>query len=149
MPNWCQNKLTIAGTKTEVAAFKEQAVGHSPWLTPDELVGETPNPLNFHSLVPIPDPVLAAGYDAAAYEWEKTNWGCKWGAANSTVLGEREGHIEYEFDTAWSPPMEFLQTVAKKWSNLVFFLEYDEPGMGFKGLAKFKGEVCEDHCVSF
>jgi len=76
------------------------------------------------------------------------NWGCKWGAQNSSVLDEWPGHVEYTFDTAWSPPIELLTTVAKQWSNLTFILEYEEPGMAYKGIAKFQGEVCEDHCIS-
>ena len=63
MPNWCANKLTITGPEAEVQAFKEKAVGHSPWSKPEELVNVEPNVLNFHSLVPVPDEVLAAGYE--------------------------------------------------------------------------------------
>ena len=148
MPNWCSNKLTVRGPAADVQQFKEQAVGHSAWSNPGEIQNEPPAVLNFHSLVPIPDEVLAAGYEAAGYDWEMENWGCKWEASNTTILDEREGRVEYEFDTAWSPPMEFLEAVAKKWSNLVFVLEYEEPGMGFKGMARAQGEVCEDHCVS-
>ena len=54
----------------------------------------------------------------------------------------------YEFYTAWSPPIEFLKKVAVQWPALQFVLAYEEPGMGFKGLAKFQGEVHEDHCIS-
>ena len=49
--------------------------------------------------------------------------------------------VEYAFDTAWSPPIKFLENVAKQWPNLTFVLEYEELGMGFKGLAKFQGEI--------
>ena len=148
MPNWCRNRLTVCGPAADVQRFKEKAVGHSPWLKLEETQNDPPAVLNFHSLAPIPVHVLAAGYRAAGYDWEKENWGCKLGAMNSTILNERAGHVEYEFDTAWSPPVKFLESVAKKWSNLVFVLEYEEPGMGFKGLARFQGEVCEDHCLS-
>jgi hypothetical protein len=27
-------------------------------------------------------------------------------------------------------------------------LEYEEPGMAYKGLARFQGEIHEDHCIS-
>ena len=56
--------------------------------------------------------------------------------------------IEYEFNTAWSPPLEFLQALAEKLPKLMFVLEYEEPGCAFKGLAKFQGEHHEDHCIS-
>lgn len=144
MPNWCTNKLTIIGPGVNVQAFKAKAVGHSPW----EETGENPDVLNFHSLVPVPEEILKAGYDSAGYDWQMENWGCKWGASGPGILVEREGHVEYEFYTAWSPPIKFLENVAKQWAALVFVLSYEEPGMGFKGIAKFKGDTKEDHCIS-
>ena len=56
MPNWCHNKLTIMGPEADVRSFKEKATGRCPWLKPDETEVEV---LNFHSLVPVPDEVLA------------------------------------------------------------------------------------------
>ena len=144
MPNWCSDKLTVVGLESDVQIFKEWAVGHSPWLKTE---GE-PAVLNFHSLVPVPEEVLKAGYESAGCDWEKENWGCKWGAQNPTILDEWEGHVEYEFHTAWSPPIEFLGKVAVQWPALVFVLEYEEPGAAFKGLAKFRGAIHEDHCIS-
>jgi hypothetical protein len=144
MSNWCLNKLTITGPEADVQAFKSKAGGRSPW---DEPEGD-PDALNFHSLVPIPENLLAAGYDGARYDWEMANWGCKWGASGPGILDDREGHVEYEFYTAWSPPEKFLQTVAVQWPALVFVLAYEEPGLAFKGLAKFHGEIHEDHCIS-
>ena len=107
-----------------------------------------PEVLNFHGLVPVPQEILNAGYEAAGYDWEKANWGCKWGAENPTLLDEWAGCVIYEFDTAWSPPMEFLQAVAKQLPALTCILEYEEPGMAYKGVAKFQGELTEDHCIS-
>lgn len=144
MPNWCLNKLTITGPEADVRAFNAKAVGHSPWSKPEG----KPDVLNFHSLVPVPEEVLKAGYESAGYNWEKENWGCKWGAENPTILDEWEGHVEYEFSTAWSPPIEFLTAVAKQYPKLQFILQYEEPGMAYKGLAKFHGAVHEDHCIS-
>ena len=145
MPNWCANKLTVTGPAADVQAFKTKAVGHSPWSKPEDRESEV---LNFHSLKPIPEDVLAAGYAEAGINWERQNWGCKWGAQDSTILDEREGKIQYEFLSAWTPPIECFQTVAVQWPALSFVLEYEEPGMAFKGLAKFEGEKNEDHCIA-
>ena len=87
MPNWCYNKLTITGPEADVRSFKEKAAGPCPWLKPDETEVEV---LNFHSLVPVPDEVLQAGYEAAGYDWERENWGCKWGADEPQILDEGE-----------------------------------------------------------
>ena len=40
------------------------------------ILGE-PGRLNFHSLVPVPEEVLKAGYESGGYDWEQKNWGCK------------------------------------------------------------------------
>ena len=144
MPNYCSNKLTITGPDTDVRSFKEKAAGPCPWLKLDETEVEV---LNFHSLVPVPDEVLKAGYEAAGYDWERENWGCKWGADEPQILDEGGNCLIYEFYTAWSPPIEFLEKVAVLWPVLQFVLEYEEPGIGFKGLAKFQGDIHEDHCI--
>ena len=145
MPNWCQNNLTITGPQADVRLLKEKAVGRCPWLRAEETEAEM---LNFHSLVPVPDEVLKAGYEAAGEDWERENWGCKWGADQTRIVDEGGTCIIYEFYTAWSPPIEFLQTLAVQWPALVFVLAYEEPGIGFKGIAKFQGDIHEDHCIS-
>ncbi|MBI5818298.1 MAG: hypothetical protein HZA88_04860 [Verrucomicrobia bacterium] len=123
-------------------------MGHSPWFTAAELVSEQPNPLNLHCIVPVPKEVLEAGYDKAGYDWEKLNWGCKWGACNCQVVDEDAGRIVYNFDSAWCPPVEFIETAAKLWPTLTLLLEYEELGMAFKGIAKAQGEQLEDHCIT-
>jgi hypothetical protein len=146
MPNWCSNHLTVKGEVEDVQRFKQQAVGFSPWDKPP--TDEKPNVLNFHSLVPIPDEVLQAGYEAQGYDWENNHWGCKWGACHAELIDDNSSELFYGFDTAWAPPISFLGAVAKHWPALTFILEYEEGGMGFKGLAKAQGETIEDHCIS-
>lgn len=148
MPNWTNNVLTIFGPEADIKAFKLQAIGHSPWLTAEELKVDEPNPLNFHGLVPVPEEVLKAGYNSAGYNWEKDNWGCKWGACHTRILEEDVDRIIFDFDTAWSPPVEFMERAAKLWPTLTFILQYEELGMGFKGIAKAKGDKLEDHCIT-
>ena len=98
--------------------------------------------------VPVPEEVVKARYDAAGYDWEKENWGCKWGATNSVLVDAWDGHLEYAFDTAWSPPIKLLENLAKQWPNLAFVLQYEELGLAFKGIATFRGDIKEDHCIS-
>lgn len=144
MPNWCNNKLAVYGPVEDVKRFREQAIGYSPWThIKEQLV----NALNFHSLVPVPPEVLSAAADRAGYDWEVATWGCKWGACHAQLADEWEGHLEYTFDTAWAPPIPFLAVIAPKWPTLTFLLEYEETGFGYKGMAKVKGDVIEDHCL--
>ena len=149
MPNWCLNKLTLRGPELDVAAFRKQAVGHSPWPRFQEGEGETANLLNFHNLVPIPPEVRTAGYDNAGANWERENWGCTYGAFETSIVDDREDAVVYDFQTAWSPPIEFCVRAAKQFPTLTFILDYDKPAMGFKGIARFKGEANENHCIHY
>ena len=146
MANMCENYLRISGPADDVGRFKERAMGYSPWHMP--VSGEAPEPLNFHSLLPIPDEVLAAGYHAAGYEWEYEHWGCKWGACGSRIVDDWDEGLLYEFDSAWSPPLQFIEQVSRQWPTLVFVLEYEESGDGYKGLAKAEAGTLEDHCIN-
>ncbi len=145
MPNWCSCFLTVKGENEHVQRFKAVAVGHCSWNKPPE--DEKPNVLNFHSLVPIPAEVLQASYNPKGYDWELANWGCKWGACSSELVDDNGSELFYSFDTAWAPPTQFLKHLGKLWPNLMFLLEYEEPGMGFKGLCKVHGDLFEDHCI--
>jgi hypothetical protein len=148
MPNWCHNHLRVYGPEAEITKLRDRAVGYSPWETEEERKDQEPEPFNLHNLVPIPEEVLKAGYEDAGYEWEKANWGCKWGACESELVEEYENDLLYGFDTAWSPCIEFLKKLAPQWPNLTFLLEYEEGGAGFKGLCKVQGNEVEDHCIS-
>ena len=144
MPNWCSNTLRVFSPDEDVSRFKQQAAGCSPWAkTPDE----EHNVLNFHSLVPIPPEVIAAGYNNTGHDWEREHWGCRWGACETRLADEGDGQLMYDFDTAWAPPIPFLETLAPQWPTLKFLLDYEELSMGFKGITKAVGTVIEDHCV--
>ena len=92
MPDWCNNKLAIYGPEEEVNRFMDQAIGYSPWTKINE---QKENSLNFHNLMTIPPEILASGYDAAGYDWERANRGCKWGACHAELADEWEGHLTY------------------------------------------------------
>jgi hypothetical protein len=80
--------------------------------------------------------------------WERENWGCVCGAYEAVILDESEHQVVYDFLTAWAPPIAFLATAAKQWPTLTFLFDYEEPGVGFKGIARFKGETKEGHRIN-
>ncbi len=128
--------------------FKEKAVGYSPWYSEQDKAGEKPGPLNFHSLVPIPDEVLRKGYREAGYDWERGEWGVKWGACHAELVDEGRERLFYIFDTAWVPPLGFIEKAANLWPTLTFVLKYEEGGMGFKGVVTAQADQITDHCVT-
>lgn len=112
---------------------------------------------SFHALFPVPEDFRRFPYDCnqarkvgeavgearthGGYTWEINNWGCKWGGTESSLVNEEPSFLQYTFDTAWSPPEEFINKISKDWPTLCFELEYEEPGMAFAGRAEwFDGE---------
>lgn len=128
MPNWCTNFLTVYGTPAAVQAFRVLAQGVE--LGPKGKERETP--LSFQSLLPQPNDI-----GGKWYEWRNAVWGTKWDlrGEDTQVINESNDHIEYMFDTAWSPPVPLFQAIVEQLStlNLQFHLTYYELGNDFYG----------------
>ena len=156
MPNWVSNVLTVKGKDTtELKRFQESA----------KREGDEPAALSFHSLYPLPQELFddmnnggkeVTGLDLTNkefqteeekravfkekygakdwYDWHVSHWGTKWDT-NVVEFNEYNGSLEYQFDTAWNPPLEWLKEVSKDFPTLEFILSYTEEGMGFKGTA--------------
>lgn len=79
------------------------------------------------------------------YNWNNTNWGTKWDVANHGDDGATEirvdepGKIAYGFDTAWAPPVEAMEALARLFPTLTLTLEWEEE-QGFGGTIVFKNE---------
>jgi hypothetical protein len=95
--------------------------------------------------------------------WEIEHWGTKWDASFSgpfMALGEEgsdvdasvaqegvlhaPGHSVYTFDTAWAPPIPWVEATAEMHVELRFELRYGEPGMQFAGIVKLEGGIYTD-----
>lgn len=133
MPNWCNNKLSVAGEAGEIQKFIQA-----------NLIDGT---LQFGALVPRPDE-FNKGNDW--YEWNIANWGTKWelrkeeGIEFVSKFDENGTSSECFFGTAWAPPVPWAITVSKLFPDLTIRLWYDEPGSGFSGLTEIKnGEVSD------
>jgi hypothetical protein len=91
------------------------------------------------NLYPPPAEVINLGYSRAGYDWCNRHWGTKWdicdvGYEHSINENTGEfGQLQFYFDTAWGPPDEAFVEISKIFPELVFELEYDEPGMQFAG----------------
>ena len=88
------------------------------------------------------------GFNSGGYKWCCENWGTKWGICNAEVVQEfleRISHIDYCFDTAWSPPLPVVLKMSEMFPGLRFILRYFECGCAFNGVYICeKGEVVED-----
>ena len=81
------------------------------------------------------------------YDWSCQNWGTKWDASDSYIADEdtEDLMIQIQFNTAWSPPMEWLQKATEKYPFLQFTMNVEEESEAFCGkpVAQF-GRVCEN-----
>jgi hypothetical protein len=128
MLNYCFNTLTIEGSVTDVYRF----------VTDNEPVGEPgTHSLSFNALIPVPvDFVNKRGWTAEHWgtKDEPYDAGDKWDFDTPTEDGHTFASIT--LDTAWVPPLKWLETVGAQYPTLDFCLEYSEPGMKISGMAQ-------------
>ena len=77
------------------------------------------------------------------YDWHCNYWGTKWDVDAEENDDTDEECISLSFESAWSPPSEWVKKVAQDYPSLKFLLEYEECGCAFKGTL----EICEDEGV--
>jgi len=83
------------------------------------------------------------------YDWNVNNWGTKWDVTD-VHFDEDNGFLTYGFDSAWSPPVEFLKNICSKYPLLNFSLYYEEGGCDFEGdLEIVAGIVTKDETRKF
>lgn len=157
MPNWCENKLLIlADNKDGLKDFGRLEKLFEESLDYNEETGEVKNLLD--SIVSMPKALkdgkkytLPNGDTMDWYKWCNNFWGTKWDACNCIATMpdfNAPNRMMFVFDTAWAPPLTWLETVAAIFPNLWIKLRYDEPGIGFRGVACGRGEIideCEDY----
>lgn len=160
MPNHCENNLSVyAGDKEaekELEELKKKArvLDGEKWSL-------------FNSTVPMPEELLKvqAGCNSLLYEgdkskltpeekdmlkkygsinwydWNVKEWGTKWDAYGVVEEDNHKTSWQLLFMTAWSPPIAWLEKVAKQYPNLHFRLKYVEMDMSFMGKAEGQGTI--------
>tara|TARA_Y100001963_G_scaffold131404_1_gene188720 strand:+ start:2223 stop:2696 length:474 start_codon:yes stop_codon:yes gene_type:complete len=131
MPNHTANKLTVNGPSDAVTRFKLENAGDEEFLS-FENVSPTPSEM-------LGDNAIKDGLMPDWYTWRVDNWGTKWDAYDT---GEWEGDT-ITFFSAWSPPIEWLREVAKKYPDLAFTLDYADEGGHFVGTMEASGHYGE------
>lgn len=146
MPNWCSNELKIRSKNTEM--LKDFL---SKFIVTNENGYEE---LCMDNLIPCPKELLNKNvpeeqdaefemeckrlvdkYGCADwYEWRLKHWGCKWDIGGCNVLNKTDNYFWAEFNTAWSPPIEFLENVRKDYPDLEFSMLFEEAGCNFCGI---------------
>ena len=154
MPNWCNNYITISGSKEKMKPLydyfessqsehekfvEKRAVIHKEnpeaWKTIDEICPPPKENLVMNTLVPHDDEYRAIEASgkyllSPQVEFYGTKWDFDFNEANVNEIGKER--ITFGPMTAWSPPSQFCQKLAIKYGVQVM-VEYDEPGIGFIG----------------
>lgn len=135
MPNWCTDHIKISGPEADLAAFRSVLEDHYN-------EGEHDGPYSLlNAFVPMPEEI---GDDW--YSWALQFWGTKWPDAMNMVYSEPKEMLLSGM-TAWSPPIEGVQEISRKYPTLTFVMAWDEPGMQFLGAACFQaGKVRMAEC---
>lgn len=90
------------------------------------------------------------GFNSGGYEWCIENWGTKWDAKNSVLMGDSEEEAMITFDTAWSPPLPVIKRLSEIFPEHHFVLNYFEGLIGFQGTYEvINGQVLEDWCSDY
>lgn len=118
MPNWCSNKLTIEDCSPELEQYLET------------------EGLSFEKIDP------------------NGTWGTKWDLSEAEqkqaadcLLSEECDFTAY-FETAWSPPIQAIATLSKRFPNDSFVLDYCELGCGFAGTSLIQQGAAYDNEIN-
>lgn len=132
MPNHCCNILTITSDNiNKIKDFYSENLENAS--EENEMCFSH---LSFQKSVPIPK-----DKEKDWYIWNCENWGTKWNAYDIDIM-DSDNEIEYIFQTAWSPPLSWLNSTASKYTDINFQLTYSEPGCDFGGNIQYKnGEL--------
>jgi Ferredoxin-like domain in Api92-like protein len=135
MPNTCQCTLEITGDPEEVRACltamssPESAVDDERLFDFDRVV---PLPAEFRERLKEPSATTSDWLDKAGQMLGY--WGTKWNAYDVTVERQPEGRwARIKFNTAWTPPIPVITTLADQFPNLAFDLAYFDVMAAYAG----------------
>ena len=166
MPNWCWNHLEVTGDEIQLREFVEKSE-NCPEGSEFSFNGTHPMPKEFKDIhtgsttingvlcrkwrkidgkdIPVTDEEMKQlkekyGY-TDWYSWSIANWGTKWDACEPHICSNDINFFCVSFETAWSPPIDWIDNIMKDFPDLCFELEYEEPGMMFGGLLQAQYET--------
>lgn len=147
MPNWVYNTITVSGHYKYVLEVKQvmsqpvpvmKLKPGSAWeaVQGDWVMEETD--FSFWNVVSPPVDRWGEYFTGENwYQWNITNWGCKWdakadyesgNALEGEYLNENYDRCElvYRIETAWSPPVAFIEKMAERFPMCQVELAYEE-----------------------
>lgn len=143
MPNWVMNELHISGTPEIIKQIKAQLSAphertHYNFMKETSETVKVEQPFSFWNII---KPTNLEAYEDAKgkpqegpdhwYWWNVRNWGTKWDVSDVTTHEKSDTELSFGFDTAWSPPIQAINTLAEQYPSAQFTLNYtEEQGWG-------------------
>lgn len=152
MPNWCNNTLIVEGNVEDLQRIKPLLINEQGEFSFNCAV---PQPENLYREALSSDKEMELNAKGIPnwYSWNNTHWGTKWDACSAYIDTDNDDlfganlEIRINFQTAWSPPADWLYSFLKKLDGMEVSVQllYDEPGMDFAGsvVREIDGEVYE------
>ena len=143
MPNWCDNQITITGSKSvidkieKIAKEEKGAGGLLDFFHP------MPKELRDTTADGSEDKKLLEKYGYSDwYGWACDNWGTKWDISEFygvdrqylTEQSEGESTISFAFSSAWSPPTGAYENFISENEECSLEAKYYEGGCDFGGI---------------
>lgn len=144
MPNWCNNNVKITGSKQGLSVIKKK-------LDSISVDGKRDMSILFETLVGRSEDITQQEYENGGwYEHNISRYGTKWDVSYEDASPSfDEDEINMSFCTAWSPPIEFIVLLSKKYKVQVT-MSYSEPGVDFAGIfTSYDDGTYEDEQYSY
>jgi len=150
MPNWCSNTLQVGGDKEQLEAFKQKSIIRSARnLDIFIMDGTITMPKEIAIVEDITEEEKARRIEQYGnfswYDWRMDNWGTRTDAHDSNIDMEDDSVTIY-FQTAWSPPENWLKAVSIMYPLLTFDLAYMETGEWYAGRTIARNGYVQDDC---
>ena len=149
MPNWCDNQVTITGSKSvidkieKIAKEEKGAGGLLNFFHPmPKGLEDTTSP---SSSADKPQPMVD-GFDNW-YDWRCENWSTKWDVnefygVERSMTPDGESMISFGFSSAWSPPIGAYEYFLAKNEDCTLEAHYYEGGCDFMGIWENGDDRC-------
>ena len=157
MPNWCWNHLEVSGDEIQLREFVEKSL-----VSPEKNEIHDRTEFSFNGTHPMPEDLnITCGTQTQEekeqamlneakygypdwYQWKCAEWGTKWDACEPNIDHNDINYFCVSFESAWSPPIAWIDNIMQDFPDLCFTLEYEEPGMCFGGRLSAQYEVMWD-----
>jgi hypothetical protein len=145
MPNWCDNQVTITGSKSVIDKIEKIVREEENIDLSSKEKGESMGLLNF--MYPMPKELdgttapsssakkpqpMVDGFDNW-YDWRCENWSTKWDVNEFYGVDRQGDTISFGFSSAWSPPIGAYEKFLEKNEDCSLKAYYYEGGCDFMG----------------